>query len=51
MEEFENVAQRAFYLLVGGTVLAIENTGQFLEEFPEQIQTIAEDAIAKGEAT
>ena len=51
MEEFDNLAQQAFYLLVGGTAIAAENIDQFLTEFPEQIQNIVEDAIAKGEET
>ncbi|MGD1920467.1 MAG: hypothetical protein ACFCAD_17225 [Pleurocapsa sp.] len=51
MEEFDNLAQQAFYLLVGGTAIAAENINQFLTEFPEQIQNLAEDAIVKGEET
>ena len=51
MEELENIAQQAFYLIVGGTAIAAENIDRFLTEFPEQIQNIAEDAIAKGEET
>ena len=51
MEEFDNLAQQAFYLLVGGTAIAAENINQFLTELPEQIQNIAENAIAKGEET
>ena len=51
MEEFDNLAQQAFYMLVGSTAIAAENLNQFLTEFPEQIQNLAEDAIAKGEET
>ena len=51
MEELENIAQQAFYLLIGGTAIAAENLDRFVKEFPEQIQNITEDAIAKGEET
>ena len=51
MEELENIAQQAFYLLVGGTVLVAENASKFIEELPEQIENITAEAIARGEAT
>lgn len=51
MEEFDNLVQQAFYLLVGGSAIAAENINQFLTELPEQIQNLAEDAISKGEET
>ncbi|MBD2183031.1 hypothetical protein H6S82_14940 [Planktothrix sp. FACHB-1355] len=50
MDELENFAKNAFYLLIGGVALTVERSGQILQEIEQQAPIVIDEMIQVGEA-
>ena len=49
MENIETMFKKAICLVIGGSVIAVEKTSQFIEELPEQVELFTEEMVNRGE--